>query len=404
MSRGLSVFGASIREAGDSLRKTKLRTALGMIGIMIGISSVITMISLGEIAKNQAIKEFEALGTDMVIIRESFDSASRSNNVRLLKLEDTLMLQHQVAEISVAATRVLNHGDFRYSGRQVGTGDIQGVTESFADLGQFVLASGRFVSDLDTDRYYATVGSDIVDSMLEAGVVDIVGENIEISDTVFTVVGALDRLEESYRLPVSFNANSSVFIPVTTSGRLFGNFEIDTVIARSKDGIHHEAVTESIEAYFRGRSHDISLNIITAKDLIAQMEAQAQIYTLLLAAIGSISLVVGGIGIMNILLVSVVERRKEIGIRRALGARRRDIQVQFLIESILQTATGGVLGVLLGMVTTYAICRFTGWDFAVSTVSIMSGVGSAIIMGLVFGIQPANQAARLDPIIALQTE
>ena len=404
MSRSLSVFGASIREAGDSLRTAKLRTALGMIGIMIGISSVITMISLGEIAKNQAIKEFEALGTDMVVIRESFNPTGRNSNLRLLKLEDTLMLQHRVAEISMAATRVLNHGEFRYSGRQVGAGDIQGVTESFAGLGQFVLASGRFVSDLDIDRYYATVGSDIADSMRETGVVEIVGENIEISGTVFTIVGVLDHLEESYRLPVSFNANNSVFIPITTSERLFGSLEIDTVVARSEDGMHHETVTASIEAYFRGRSPDLSLNIITAKELIAQMEAQAQIYTLLLAAIGSISLVVGGIGIMNILLVSVVERRKEIGIRRSLGARRRDIQVQFLIESILQTATGGILGVLLGMAATYAICRFTGWDFAVSTVSIISGVGSAIIMGLVFGIQPANQAARLDPIIALQTE
>ena len=403
MSRGLSVFGASIREAGDSLRKAKLRTALGVIGIMIGISSVITMISLGKIAKNQAINEFEALGTDMVVIRESFNLA-RSSNTRLLKLEDALMLQHQVAEISRAATRILNHGDFQYSGRKIGNGDIQGITESFADLGQFVLASGRFVSDLDVERYYAAIGSDIADSMREAGVFDIVGENIEISGIVFTIVGVLDRLEESYRLPVSFNANNSVFIPITTSARLFGNLEIDTVIARADDGMHHETVTESIETYFRGRSPNISLDIITAKELIAQMEAQAEIYTLLLASIGSISLIVGGIGIMNIMLVSVVERRREIGIRRALGARRRDIQVQFLVESILQTVTGGAMGVLLGMAVTYAICRFTGWDFSISMISIISGVGSAIMMGLVFGIQPANQAARLDPIIALQTE
>lgn len=404
MPRSFSVLRANIREAIDSLRKAKLRTILGLIGIMIGISSVITMISLGEIAKNQAKKQFESLGTDMVVMYESQQSIAQNGNQPLLKVEDTFLLQHLVPEISISATRVLHNGEFRFAGKSVGYGDVQGATESFAEIGQFAVSSGRFISDLDIDQYYAVIGADTAEEIRKNGTVQIVGERLDISGTIFVIIGILEPRQESYQLPMQFNANRSVFIPISTVGRAFGKSNVDSVVAKSTEGVHHERVAESIREYFTSREPNIILDVITAKQLIAQMETQAQIYTLLLAAIGSISLVVGGIGIMNIMLVSVVERRKEIGIRRALGARRRDIQGQFLIESMLQTTTGGAMGVLVGTGATYAICEFTGWEFTVSTVSIVSGLATALVMGLLFGIQPANQAARLDPIIALQSE
>jgi len=404
MSRGFSVLRANIREATDSLRKAKLRTVLGLIGIMIGISSVITMISLGEIAKAQAKKQFESLGTDMVVIYESQQSIAQNNNQPLMKVEDATEIEYHVPEITIAATRIRANGEFRFAGKSAGYGDVQGVTESFAEVGQFVVSSGRFISDLDIDQYYLVIGADTAGEIRKGGNARIIGEKIEIAGTIFTIVGILEPMEENYQLPIQFSANRSVFIPITTVQRAFNETKIDSMVARSAEGVHHERVTESIREYFASREPNMNLDIITAKQLIAQMEAQAQIYTLLLAAIGSISLVVGGIGIMNIMLVSVVERRKEIGIRRALGARRRDIQGQFLIESMLQTTTGGAMGVLFGTGATYAICEFTGWEFAVSTVSIVSGLTTAMVMGLIFGIQPANQAARLDPIIALQSE
>jgi len=365
MPRSFSVLRANIREAIDSLRKAKLRTILGLIGIMIGISSVITMISLGEIAKNQAKKQFESLGTDMVVMYESQQSIAQNGNQPLLKVEDTFLLQHLVPEISISATRVLHNGEFRFAGKSVGYGDVQGATESFAEIGQFAVSSGRFISDLDIDQYYAVIGADTAEEIRKNGTVQIVGERLDISGTIFVIIGILEPRQESYQLPMQFNANRSVFIPISTVGRAFGKSNVDSVVAKSTEGVHHERVAESIREYFTSREPNIILDVITAKQLIAQMETQAQIYTLLLAAIGSISLVVGGIGIMNIMLVSVVERRKEIGIRRALGARRRDIQGQFLIESMLQTTTGGAMGVLVGTGATYAICEFTGWEFTV---------------------------------------
>ena len=163
-------------------------------------------------------------------------------------------------------------------------------------------------------------------------------------------------------------------------------------------------VTACAGSFFRARSPRLELHIVTAKELIARMESQMRIFTLLLGAIGSIALIVGGIGIMNIMLVSVAERRREIAIRCALGARRRDIQSQFLIESVLLTVAGGVLGIALGLAATWTICRFTGWEFLVSGMSVASGLATATAAGLFFGFQPARQASRLDPIAGLQGE
>ena len=155
-------------------------------------------------------------------------------------------------------------------------------------------------------------------------------------------------------------------------------------------------------AWFRSRWKDLELTVTSPTQLVEQQEGQMRIMTLLLAATGSISLIVGGIGVMNVMLVSVTERRREIGIRRALGARRRDIQNQFLVESVILSAAGGILGVLVGTAGTWTICRFTEWNFFVSMDATVSGIVVSSTIGIVFGLQPASLAARVDPIIALQ--
>ena len=189
--------------------------------------------------------------------------------------------------------------------------------------------------------------------MRRAGAERLVGEIVEVDEGLFTIVGVLNHATESYALPVQVDANESVFVPITTSGRVVVDPEIDVVVARSRAGVHHETAVADVRAFFRGRAPALELDIIAAKDLIARMEAQMRNCTLLLGAVGSIALIVGGIGIMNIMLVSVAERRREIAIRRALGARRRDIQSQFLIESVILTTAGGVLGVVLGLAATW---------------------------------------------------
>ncbi len=404
MSRTLAIVGANAREAIDSLRKARLRSILGLISVMIGICSVITMVSLGEIAKEQARKEFESLGTDLVIISKADDVWTPENQAARIDVSDAVSLSTAVPAIAIAGTRVSEYGDFRYAGADVGSGSIQGVNADFAKVNKLKLKEGRFVSDFDVERFFCVVGADVADEMREAGARRIVGELVDIDESLFTVIGEIDAVDESYIVPFSVEANSSVFIPISTSRRIVPDLPIDVIVARSAENVHYESAVADIRSYFRAKSPHLVLDIVTAKELIRQMESQMQTYTLLLGAIGSIALIVGGIGIMNIMLVSVAERRREIAVRRALGARRWDIQSQFLIESVILTVSGGILGSVLGLAATWTICRFTGWEYFVSGVSVASGICTATAVGLFFGFQPARQAARLDPIVGLQSE
>ncbi len=403
MSRTFSVLGANAREAFDSLRKARLRTILGLISVMIGICSVITMVSLGEIAKEHARKEFEALGTDIMVIRKSgFGGGPESEKIQI-NLTDVVEMEEVLPSIDSAAARYPGYGSFMHAGEKVGDGSVQGVTENFAKVNELEVINGRYVSNLDIERYYSVVGSEVAAAMREAGTQNVVGELIDISGSLYTVVGELSPKEEDYLLPISLQANSSVFIPITTAARIDPSSEIEVVVARSAPGVESEAAVTDVKDYFAIRSFGLNIDVVTAKELIGQLESQMQTYTLLLGSIGSIALIVGGIGIMNIMLVSVAERRREIAVRRALGARRRDIQSQFLIESILLTVSGGVLGSAAGLVATWVGCQFTGWDYLVSTTSVASGILVAAVVGIFFGFQPARQAARLDPIVGLQS-
>ncbi len=216
-------------------------------------------------------------------------------------------------------------------------------------------------------------------------------------------MGVLAPRAETYALPLHVDADRSIFVSIGAAHRVTREPKIDVVVARAAEGVDHRTAVADARSYFE--SHVSDLEIVAAEELIAQMETQMGIFTLLLGAVGSISLIVGGIGIMNIMLVSVAERRREIAIRRALGARRRDIQSQFLIESVILTLVGGLFGVVLGLVATWVAARFLlGWAFMVSGASVASGLATAIAAGLFFGFQPARQAARLDPIAGLQSE
>ncbi len=394
--RFLPIVGANAREAVDSLLKARMRTVLGLVGIMIGISSVIAMVSLGEIAREQARSQFETLGTDILLVQ-------REDGGGEIGLTDAMGLADATPSIVEAAPRIRGYGTFGFAGREVGQGTIQGVTHSFSSVNRRSMAEGRFVSDLDTDRYYCVIGAEIAQTIRDEGTADqLLGELFDVGGILFTIVGVLAPKGESYALPMLLEANRSVFIPITTSRRIADDPGVEVIVARSGAGVHYETTVEDVRSYFRKRSPNLALDIVTAKELIAQMEDQMGIFTLLLGAVGSISLIVGGIGIMNIMLVSVAERRVEIAIRRALGARQRDIRSQFLMESAMLTMAGGMLGIALGLAATWGICRFTGWQFLVSGVSVASGLGMAATIGIFFGFQPAHQASRLDPIEGLQ--
>ena len=248
------------------------------------------------------------------------------------------------------------------------------------------------------------VGLKVADEMRSIRDSELLGSKLVIHKCLFTVIGVLEDAPETYALPFDLDADVSVFVPAHTIQRIFPGTSVSLLIARISKAFHYTAAIREIRSYFSKRPQSGNLEITSAQQLIKQMESQLALMTLLLGAIGSISLVVGGIGVMNIMLISVTERKREIGIRRALGARRLDIQIQFLAEAMILTIMGGFAGAVVGTVITYIICQFTDWAFFLSSSSIVFGVVVASIVGLFFGFQPAFQAARLDPIEALQGE
>ena len=400
-SRGPALT-ATLREAARSLYGARLRTLLGLIGIMIGIASVIAMISTGEIATAESRNRFEALGTDILTIEKAGTPAQGRDAA--IGLEAALALGDALPTIALAAPQIEAQGSFAYGGKSVGQGLTHGVSAAFAPVNRLRVAEGRFVSDMDAGRYFAVVGAEVAAAMRRRGAGRVVGEVLEVDERLFTVVGALADAPETHALPFQVYANKSVFLPITTVRRIDPDEEIALIIARAAPGIHYLAAARDIQDYFAARTRGLAVEVRSAEQLIEQMESQLGLMTLLLGAVGSISLIVGGIGVMNIMLISVAERRREIGIRRALGATRGDIQGQFLIEAMILTLGGGLAGVIVGTGATYGVCRFTGWEFFLSPTSIVAGIGVSAVVGVFFGFQPAYQASRLDPIVALQGE
>ena len=312
MTGAFSLLRTNAREAVRSLSRARLRTALALIGI----ASVITMISVGEIAKARSRAELESLGTDLLTIAPS------GRGGRGIALPDAMRLADAVPSISAAAPRIAAGGAVAYAGKEVSHGALQGVTASFADVNGLEVESGRFISDFDKHRYFCVVGAEVARAMRRAGAGRIVGESIVTAGRPFTVIGVLRESMDHYALSFHLDANRSVFLPITTAQRVSDRPEITLIIARAHGDVHYTTATSEVRSWFRSKAPRLELEITSARELIEQLESPMRLMTLLLAAIGSIALIGGGIGVMDTMLVSVAERRREIGLRRALGARR----------------------------------------------------------------------------------
>ena len=389
---------SNVKEAVVSLYAAKQRSFLALVGIVIGIGSVIAMLSVGTIAKHQSLDRFRELGTDYLTIQVRSPGSGGPSGIRL---EDAVGLPDGASSIAGTAPWTQGYGAVVYRGKKIADAPTLGVTGTFLKLNRLKLAAGRGISDLDFRRAHCVIGAKIAGSLRRAGVKDAIGEPIRLNDRICTVVGVLRTAPRWGMQP--FEADRTVLIPVSTAQRLFPRHRLNRIVARMAPEVHHTEATREVREYFRSKAPRLSVNVQSAQRLIEQMQSQTQTFALLLAAIGSISLIVGGVGVMNVMLVSVTERRKEIGIRRALGARRFDIQSQFLIESVVLSLIGGVFGVLVGVGGTWAFCHFSGWTFFVDPTAAALGFVVAFMVGVFFGLQPAHQAARLDPIAALRS-
>ena len=392
------IIKANIEEAAKSLYGAKQRTILALFGIIIGIGSVIAMVSVGTIVEAESLRQFKDMGTDILSIQKGYGGGAK----KTITIKDAVDIPVYCPSIAEVAPYIQAGLPTWYSGKKV-FGPCMGVTGSFQDLNKIRVKQGRFISDLDAFAYFCVLGDERAAKLSALGLSEPVGKKLKVGNHIFTVIGVLERVPGGGGMR-PHGLNDAIFITIRTATRIVERAEISNIMARMMPGFHNTTAQAQITDYFSNRVRGPEVEVRSAEELIEQMEKQMKLFTLLLGAVGSISLIVGGVGVMNVMLVSVSERRKEIGIRRALGAKRKDIQTQFLIESMILSLIGGLFGIGLGVSASYIIAHFSKWHFLVSYMAILLGFGVSSVVGIFFGFYPARQASRLDPIAALRSE
>lgn len=397
-------YWAHAQEGWRNLYFSKLRSLLALLGVLVGTASVVAMVLGGELATQEALKQFKSLGTDLLAVsinathEERNTSTGKPDN---LTLSQALALGKKGPSIVQIApyTQLFQH--ILYQGEPI-NGIILGVTDHFADIVHITLSHGRFVSVLDQYAPYCVVGHDIYEAMKAISSQGPIGQHIQIGKQIFIVVGVADNWPENSF--VYANIDNSILVPVMASMALSKYATLSNIIVRLSAEANIQKTQAAISTYIDHVLTGKQVTFRSAKELIAKMKKQSDILTMFLGLIGSISLLVGGIGVMNIMLVSVMERRREIGVRLAVGAKRKDISALFLTEAVMLSLLGGLLGVIIGICVAYVIALFWHWQFVFFWWPPLAGFSVSVAVGIFFGSYPAYLASRLDPIEALRSE
>jgi putative ABC transport system permease protein len=398
-----------LKLASQSIAKNKMRTLLTMLGIVIGVGAVIIMVAIGNGAQTAVKEQISSLGTNLIIVMPGNTQAGGvsqgQGTFSRLTIEDADKLKRDATLLAgvspVVSTRtqiIGGSGNWRTM--------IQGVSSDYPTIRDWTISSGEFFTDADVRalRKVAVVGHTIVESLFDGG--DPVGSQIQIRNVPFTVVGVL---AEKGQNAGGQDQDDVVLVPYTTAqSRLSGSVRIGQIVAStfSENDItaaQDEIMTLMREAHgLEGAPDDFTVRNQT--EIAAAATSTTRVMSALLAAIASISLLVGGIGIMNIMLVSVTERTREIGIRLAIGARGSDVLTQFLVESIVMSVLGGIVGLGVGVGGALLVAKLTGWIVATPLSAVALAVGFSAAVGVFFGLYPARKAAALNPIQALRYE
>jgi len=408
----MNLYAAS-KVAYRSLRANKMRSILTMLGMIIGVAAVIAMVAIGAGANERISAQIASIGSNLILILPGSTTSgglrSGFGGVPTLTMGDAKAIGKELPAVGLSTPSVRNTAQVVY-GNQNWSTIIQGVSPEFFQIREWMLTGGRYFSggDVDAAAKVAVVGQTVADNLF--GEESPVGKVLRIKRVPFTVVGILERKGQS---PQGQDQDDTVIIPVTTAQKkLFGSAHIGTVgtiLVQAVDGPSvkeaEKQTTDLLRQRHRiGPGQEPDFSVRNLSEMLAVAEASTRIMSLLLGAIASVSLLVGGIGIMNIMLVSVTERTREIGIRMAVGAREKDILLQFLIEALVLAVTGGAIGILVGVGGSSLISLFAGWSTLISPGAIFLAFGFSAAVGIFFGFYPARKASRLDPIEALRYE
>jgi putative ABC transport system permease protein len=400
----------SLSMAAKTLVANKLRSSLTMLGIVIGNASVITMVGVGEGTQKLAADQFKSLGPNTLFI---LPGSPKAQNIRsggtppTLVLGDARAIARQVPAVAGVSPALQSSSVISYESITT-TSIVQGITPEFPDVRNFAVEKGRFITALDVknDKQIAAIGTDIGKRLF--GAENPLGKQFRVNNLSFEVVGLMESKGSSF----GSNQDDVVFIPITTmSKRVIGRtspfgLRVSLIAVSAKSSETMDAAEFQITNLLRRRHKIVGENDFTVrnqKDALQIVNTITGALTLLLSAIAAISLLVGGIGVMNIMLVSVTERTQEIGLRKAIGATQNDILIQFTIEAIILSTVGGIVGTLIGIGAIFVIGQATILKPEVSPSAILLAVSVSGGIGLFFGVVPARQAARLDPIEALRS-
>lgn len=410
-------YSEQIRISLEGIRTHKLQSFLTLIGIILGVSAVIAMLSIGAGAREQALKQIEALGINNIIVDDAtsadveFGPEMFNRRSAGLSLEDAAWLQGNNPLLSDTVPEKIFETEVR-NGRERLACSVVGTVPEYEFVKNVAAQAGGFFSfsDMLENRRVCVLGSGIKRKLFRFS--DPVGRQILIGDQWFTVLGELSSralFTEGETAKTIGNSNEEIYIPINAALKRFSHrpfeSEISKLTVRVKDAGRVKLAANMIQRSLHRRHKGVVDFTITVPEALLQQTHETQrIFNIVMGCIASISLLVGGIGIMNIMLASVLERTREIGIRRAVGAQQKDILQQFLFEAVVLTLCGGVIGVVFGIVMTKAITIYASWPTLVSLPAILLSFGVSVSVGIVFGFYPARKAAMLSPIEALSYE
>jgi putative ABC transport system permease protein len=341
---------------------------------------------------------FKEMGTDTLVAQ--FPSKGTINLPMATRLDLDAVRQAVPGLTHIGALTLLS-GPIVFHGRSTNA-NVVGSTPGIQGAMRLVVQEGRFLSPFDANETYGVIGAQLAQALGAPGDPLRLGDRVRINDYLFLLVGILQHQPRAMMMPVQ--ANDSLFIPAQGMRRIYANPQIANVIIRAAPGLDMELIAQHANVALQAQLVDHTVDIQVPQQMIDGMTRQSRTFAYLLLALGAISLVGGGVGVMNVMLMNVSERRREIGIRMALGARQRDIRNLFLLEAVTLTAVGAACGAVLGMTCAWLYAWLSGWAFALAVAALPLGVGSTLLVGLFFGIYPAVSASRLQPVEALRDE